>query len=171
MNAEYSLLMKGSKGDANTVYDLVDDFDFVVTENMPAITAGDTKDVVKTEWPDEHGDDVFVPRKLAFKSTIIDIPVGYTGAKGTSFEALRALTDFLSSNGSVTIYNEQRKAGYTCCVFSGVSDAEVSLNGEFEILTAKIKFNVYDPMSKVTARKSETSDKFFLDVETINLND
>lgn len=151
MNAEHSLLIQGIN--ESKAKDLVEDFGFVVTESMPAIAMMQAKDPVKTDWPDEHGEDVYIPQHTAFKAISFTIPVGYNGAKGSASAALRALQTYLSTIGSITLYNEQRKGGYTECSFNGCDEPTISTDMEYDILETKLKFTAHDPVSEVVARK------------------
>lgn len=170
MNSLHSILIQSGTHSGNkSIKDLVDDFGFVCTTGAPLFAPLEMKDVAKTEWPDEHGEDVFIPNKRGYKAVSISIPVAYTGKISSSGKALRALTDYLTSNGSLTIYSELSGCGFDICTFDGVDNSVLTPCGNYEVLECNIKFCAHDPASTVKYIHTELIDE--LVVTEVKLND
>lgn len=141
MNKKHSLELTSSTG---AVKDLCDDFDFVVIE-MPFVTRGELKEIAKTEYPDEDGEDVYVPKVRHYKPGSADIKIGYKGRIGTSFIALSNLESWLASAGLMGFYSEWSKAGFAECSYTGSYDAKLTTMCSSEVLEATIRFAIHNP--------------------------
>lgn len=147
MSKEYSLTIKNSAGQK----DLLDDFGFVVTE-IPYVSRGETKDLAKVDYPDEDGEDVYIPQQMKFKARTMEVKVCYTcnlndeGAKKSAV-ALDELEAYLASGGAISVYSPWTDRGFTGCSYGGAKDAEYSKMGPYEVMEATLVFNVHNPMS------------------------
>lgn len=147
MSKKYSLELTSSSGDAK---DLLDNFNFVVLE-MPFVSKGELKELAKAEYPDEDGEDVYVPAQRRFKSRTISVKIGYEGGAGTAFNAFSSLEGWLAGAGMMSVYSEWIGAGYNECTYEGVSDdLKYTTMVNSDILEVTIKFAVHNPTNIVT---------------------
>lgn len=147
MNAEYSLLMQHPGGAVN---DLEDTFGFVLLE-IPMIAGGEVKELAKNDWPDEDGDDVYIPSQLHFKAGTMKVKVGYTTEGGMSCqEALNILETYLSQ-GEQKLYSEWTKQGFEHCSLKGISDVDHFKVANTETITCDIDFYIHNTTERVTS--------------------
>ena len=127
---------------------------FVVCSECPFKILPTTKELAKRDWPDEDGEDVFMPADgLKFKAYDLEVKFLYVGQKENMALDLNAFIEFIygkNDNGSplLAIYDEYTQQGrqgvYVLEVnneFLAYDDANDGVVGEF-----KVKFRVTDPV-------------------------
>lgn len=77
MNEPYSILMQKTTENA-PVKDSLVHFGIVCTE-FPFKPGGETKDLPKRDWPDEDGEDTYIPDKLLLKAYDLEAEMCYKG--------------------------------------------------------------------------------------------
>lgn len=145
----------------------------IVCCNVPFKAGGKVKQPAKRDWPDEHGEDVYLPSKLAFDGYDADFELAYKGQELASnpFNLSLALTkinafkkwltgnDTTAGSGSeLKIYSPYSSIGRQGCYLLEISDEDPRLvtkqeNGNVyheNVVTFKVKFRVTDPMTDVT---------------------
>lgn len=145
----------------------------IVCAQVPFKVAGKTKDVAKREWPDEHGEDSFIPDKLMFEAYDVEFELAYQGQELSSnpFDlslAVAAISSFkkwLSGNDTsegsgaeLSIYSPYSTIGRQGIYLLEFSDEDPHLQLKQEggnvynenVLTFKVKFRVTDPMTDIT---------------------
>ena len=139
--------------DVGSVIDTQEEY-FVVCSECPFKILPTTKELAKRDWPDEDGEDVFMPADgLKFKAYDLEVKFLYVGQKEDMALDLNAFIEFIygkNDNGSplLAIYDEYTQQGrqgvYVLEVnneFLAYDDANDGVVGEF-----KVKFRVTDPV-------------------------
>jgi hypothetical protein len=143
--------------DVGNVVDTQDEFNVVCSEcpfkRLPA-----TKELAKREWPDEDGEDVFIPSDgLRFKAYDLEVKFLYVSTEEDMASDLAGFISFIygrNTNGAplLSIYDDYTKEGrrgvYVLEVnneFLAYDDANDGVVGEF-----KVKFRVTDPVTPIT---------------------
>lgn len=139
--------------DVGSVIDTQEEY-FVVCSECPFKILPTTKELAKRDWPDEDGEDVFMPADgLKFKAYDLEVKFLYVGQKENMALDLNAFIEFIygkNDNGSplLAIYDEYTQQGrqgvYVLEVnneFLAYDDANDGVVGEF-----KVKFRVTDPV-------------------------
>ena len=139
MNEPYSILMQKTTENA-PVKDSLAHFGIVCTE-FPFKPGGETKDLPKRDWPDEDGEDTYIPDKLLLKAYDLEAEMCYKGDLGTAYDKIMAFQNYLTGeNGdgaTLKIYNSHTGIGR-----QGLYLLEV-------VLTFPVKFRVTDPRTQI----------------------
>ena len=93
MNEPYSILMQKTTENA-PVKDSLAHFGIVCTE-FPFKPGGETKDLPKRDWPDEDGEDTYIPDKLLLKAYDLEAEMCYKGDLGTAYDKIMAFQNYL----------------------------------------------------------------------------
>ena len=121
MNEPYSILMQKTTENA-PVKDSLAHFGIVCTE-FPFKPGGETKDLPKRDWPDEDGEDTYIPDKLLLKAYDLEAEMCYKGDLGTAYDKIMAFQNYLTGeNGdgaTLKIYNSH--TGIGACRFRQIS--------------------------------------------------
>lgn len=149
--------------DVGSVIDTQEEY-FVVCSECPFKILPTTKELAKRDWPDEDGEDVFMPADgLKFKAYDLEVKFLYVGQKENMALDLNAFIEFIygkNDNGSplLAIYDEYTQQGrqgvYALEVnneFLAYDDANDGVVGEF-----KVKFRVTDPVTQVVLTIEES---------------
>ena len=138
MNEPYSILMQKTTENA-PVKDSLAHFGIVCTE-FPFKPGGETKDLPKRDWPDEDGEDTYIPDKLLLKAYDLEAEMCYKGDLGTAYDKIMAFQNYLTGeNGdgaTLKIYNSH----------TGIGREGLYLD---EVLTFPVKFRVTDPRTQI----------------------
>ena len=94
MNEPYSILMQKTTENA-PVKDSLVHFGIVCTE-FPFKPGGETKDLPKRDWPDEDGEDTYIPDKLPLKAYDLEAEMCYKGDLGTAYDKIMAFQNYLT---------------------------------------------------------------------------
>lgn len=173
MNAKYGLYIKKGNDIRNTmsVWN-------IGCISIPFRVGGTVKELAKRDWPDEHGEDVFIPAKLPFEAYDAEFEMAYVGKELASnpFDVSLACSQidnfkkWLSGNDSdegtgaeLSIYSPYTTMGRKCYLkeISG-EEPHVQLkqeNGNLyneNIVTFKVTFRVIDPMTNVSLTSSSS---------------
>ena len=113
MNEPYSILMQKTTENA-PVKDSLAHFGIVCTE-FPFKPGGETKDLPKRDWPEEDGEDTYIPDKLPLKAYDLEAEMCYKGDLGTAYDKIMAFQNYLTGeNGdgaTLKIYNSHTGIG------------------------------------------------------------
>ena len=169
MDARYGLYIK--KGDAPAVNTFTEWR--IACCKVPFRTGGDVKDLPNRNWPDEHGDDTYMPARLMFQGYDAEFEMAYQGEElstnpfnlSLAFAQMDAFKKWLTGNdtdgGSGTtlmIYSPYSAIGRQECYLKKISDEDPcvqtkSMGGGLyheNVVTFKVTFRVCDPMTNVT---------------------
>lgn len=149
--------------DVGSVIDTQEEY-FVVCSECPFKILPTTKELAKRDWPDEDGEDVFIPADgLKFKAYDLEVKFLYVGSKENMSIDLNSFIGFIygrNEDGSplLAIYDEYTQQGrqgvYVLEVnneFLAYDDANDGVVGEF-----KVKFRVTDPVTQVVLTIEES---------------
>ena len=139
----------------------------------PSFVTGDSvKDLPSRSWPDEHGDDTYMPQQLRFEAFDADFEFAYKGEELASnpfdvhlcMSRVEAFKRWLAGNNndgagtSLSIYSPYTRTGRRGCYLKKFSDKAplVQLKGvsgntwNENVVTFKVTFRVTDPMTEMT---------------------
>lgn len=151
----------------------------IVCCKVPFKVGGKVKSLAKTDWKDEHGEDVYFPAKSMFEAYDAEFEMAYKGQELASnpFNLSQAVTNIENfkkwltgndtTNGSGTelkIYspyaNVGRK-GYLAEINNEEPCLQVKGSGDNvyneTVVTFKVKFRVTDPMTQIVLSSSSSS--------------
>lgn len=169
MDSRYSLLFQKGNGNVVNSYDEWG----IVCCKIPFEIGGKAKDLPKTEWFDENGEDVYIPSKLYFEAYDAQFELAYAGQElannpfdlSLAFSQINSFKEWLSGNDTVSgsgaelkIYSPYTTIGRQKCYLKEISDEEPHLqikeqNGNLyneNVLTFKVTFRVTDPTTNIT---------------------
>ena len=111
------------------VKDSLAHFGIVCTE-FPFKPVWETKDLPKRDWPDEDGEDTYIPDKLLLKAYDLEAEMCYKGDLGTAYDKIMAFQNYLTGeNGdgaTLKIYNSHTGIGRQGLYLLEVGDFEGS---------------------------------------------
>lgn len=151
MAVEYSLLIQKTK-DGSAVKSSLADFGFAVCD-IPW-PSDKTQEVAVREWPGVHGEDAYIPPGgLKLQAYDVEIEFCYKGAVNTANTKYNSLRDYLmgiaGDGAELKIYDPYWKRGRTNVRLLEIGDLEPHRDNAGEVLSAKIKFRVADPMTEI----------------------
>lgn len=128
----------------------------VVCQEFPFIRLPEAKDVAVYDWPDENGEDMYLPSVIKHKAYDLDATFLYVGTQANMNTELNAFIDFLfgrNTNGSplLAVYDEYTQTGRRGVYVKSVDNelfvydtANAEVVGQF-----KVKFRISDPVHEI----------------------
>lgn len=148
----YSILFKKSKTGSNTKDSFLEWK--IACTSVPFDVYPKIKELPSNDWPDEHGDDTFIPAKLMIAAYDYEINFCYKGLDGSAYSAIKPFIDYLTGvdgNGvELSIYSPYNKIGRQKAYFTGLSDLKYRRMGAEDVLTFSVKFRITDPVTDIT---------------------
>lgn len=132
----------------------------MVLEDMPSVIPLTPKNIYSHSWPDEDGDDEYIPEVIRYEAVKAEFTFGCRSysADNTVFDMLSAFIAFLQS-GTFSFYGERSGIGRQHVRFAELhDDARYSRhtlrrNGADvteEILSFTVTFKINDPKTEIT---------------------
>lgn len=137
----------------------------IICQEMPFMVNPLAKDLPKRDWPDEDGQDVYVPATRRMKEYTMEVDFLYVGTDTNIRTDLKNFINFLygRNTGAVgsllAIYNAYTDIGRKDVIVQEVSN-EVFIAGDSDpdaIAKIKVKFLVCDPITEVSFSSSTTN--------------
>ena len=92
--AEYKRLLIKQNYSGSQVIDTLEQFN-VACQEFPYKNLPEIKDLPKRDWPDENGEDVYIPSSgLRFKAYDIDVKMLYVGTESNMSTQIKSFIDF-----------------------------------------------------------------------------
>lgn len=146
-------------GDDGAVTDVFQSYGMVL-EDMPSVIPLVPKNIYSHSWPDEDGDDEYVPEVIRYEAVEAEFTFGCRSysADSTVFDMLSAFIAFLQS-GTFSFYGERSGIGRQNVRFAELhDDARYSRhtlrrNGADvteEILSFTVTLKINDPKTEIT---------------------
>ena len=124
------------------------DFGIVCTE-VPFLPFGEAKDLPSNDWPDEHGEDVYIPNSILFQPFDFDVELACKGDinSNTAAEKMRDfmsyLTTYLNHDG-IMVYFPYISDGRVAC-YKGIDMGDYWQIGNDEFIEFTLKLHVASP--------------------------
>ena len=127
----------------------------IVCKELPFKLIGDAKDVVSRSWPDQHGDDEYLPDVLPIKAYDMTVEFAYKGAPGTANtkikEFLHYLTGMDNSGVEFSVYDTYTKIGRQKIRFMSYEPTSIyRREGDLDVIVFKVKLKINDPVTDIT---------------------
>ena len=135
MSYKKSYIQKGTE----PAIDLFDAYNIRI-KSIPFKPFPDTKEIVKREWYDQHGDDEFIPENMFFKSYEIDVKFTYIGGIDSARDSIFPLLQYMQGN-EFCLYDEYSKVGIKCRYDSYSNDAFYRRGSDIIEFSVKLKVN------------------------------
>jgi hypothetical protein len=121
---------------------------------IPFKLIGEVRAPAKRTWPDEHGDDEYIPDEgLYLESYTMDVKLGCkkTGTVSDVRENVGNFLTYLRTSGHLRLYSTYTRIGRQGVRLESVSDDAVwrSYDGE-EFLVFTVTLRVVDPVTDIT---------------------
>jgi len=169
MNANYGLKIKKGNGNVKNTYTEWG----IACISVPFKVGGETKDLPKRDWYDEHGEDTYIPSQMMMKAYDAEFEMAYVGKELNSnpFNLsiaetnIKAFKKWLTGNNTsgdagaeLKIYSAYASIGRQGCYLKEISNENPHLQLMQEgsnlyhqnVVTFKVKFRVTDPMTDIT---------------------
>lgn len=148
---DYTLLFQKMK-DGSGVKDSLTDFGVVCT-NIPFMPKGEAKELAKNDWPDESGEDTYIPEVIPTQAYDWEIEMAYKGALKSCYTNIKAFTDYLTgrdgSGGAMKVYSSYTGVGRQNVHYQNIGDFEFTKSNIDEVLTFTLTLRVTDPDTDV----------------------
>lgn len=121
----------------------------IMVQSIPFLLVPEMKELPSTDWPDEDGDDEYVPSVTHFKAYSMDISFVYIGNYETANEKIRAFWNYVKQ-GTFQFYDQ-----YTSVGRSGVRYVSFSpkafrrRNNSGDTVEFSMTFKVNDPVENI----------------------
>lgn len=148
---DYTLLFQKMKVDS-PVKDSFEDFGIVCTD-VPFMPKGEAKELANNDWPDESGEDAYIPDTIPTQAFDWEIGMAYKGALTTCHTKIKSFLDYLTgrdgSGGAMKVYSSYTGIGRQYVHYKSVSDFEFVKSNMDEVLTFTLTLRVTDPDTEV----------------------
>ena len=152
---EYSLLIQ-KMSESASVKDSFEDFGMVCTD-VPLIVGEETKELPSRDWPDEDGEDVFVPDALQLAAYDWKIEMCYKGDRDTCYTKMKAFRDYLTgrdgSGALMKVYSPYTKEGRQNVYLKKIETDDFWRSNVDEVSTFTLTLRVTDPATDVQLAK------------------
>lgn len=145
----YSILFQKAK-EGSPVKDLFADFSMGCVA-FPFKLSGEVKELPTDDYPDEDGEDTFIPSNLVLKAYDLDVDFSY---KGNNAERdVSGFIDYLlgyDGNGaSLKVYNPYTNIGRHKIYITSYNEPEYNRSDEGEVANFSVAFRVTDPRTRI----------------------
>lgn len=119
-------------------------------KSMPFLLYPKLKEPAQRSWPDENGDDEYLPDSPVFEAYTMNVDFVFIGATGTANSQIKSFLNYLSKEGEFSIYDTYSKIGRTHVRYSSYSDkAFRRRENENDIVQFTVTFKVNDPITDI----------------------
>lgn len=161
-DVKYKRLLIQQQGNESSVVDTLEEFN-VVCQKFPFKQLPEVKDLPKRGWPDENGEDLYIPTNgLKFKAYDLDVKFLYVGTEQTMQADITSFINYLygrNTGGSpkLKIYDEYTKKGRQGVYVQEVDNELLDYNDVNSDVIAlfKVKFRITNPVTDITLTKND----------------
>lgn len=125
----------------------------VVCTEVPIVVGEEAKELPTRDWPDEDGEDTYVPDELPLAAYDWEIGMCYKGAVGTVQAKMKAFRDYLTgrdgSGALMKVYSPWTKEGRQNVYFKELETDEFWRSNVDEGVTFTVTLRVTDPVTEV----------------------
>lgn len=123
----------------------------IYIKSVPFKVFPDLKDVPSRDWPDENGDEEYIPDLPYYKAYEIECQFVYIGSGGTANDQIRSFLKYLSENGMYSMYDTYTGIGRRDVRYVGYSeDILYRKDGENDIVVFSVTMKVNNPIEEIT---------------------
>lgn len=156
------------KTGSESVYSSFSGWNIACTE-VPFEIGGETKDLYKNDWKDEHGEDTYIPDTLMLKAYDLRVKFAYKGSLNTAYGVLTSFRDFLTGaaetkiyeggvetqevadgGASLDLYFPHTGIGRQKCYLKQFADTDFTKSNIDDVLEFSAVFRVTDPVTSIT---------------------
>lgn len=123
-------------------------------KSIPFLIYPKLKEPAKRSWPDQNGDDEYLPDSPLFEAYTMNVDFVFIGQTGTANIQIKSFLDYLSRNGEFSIYDTYSAIGRTRVRYSSYSDkAFRRREGENDVVQFTVTLKVNDPITEIRLTK------------------
>jgi len=130
------------------VVDSLVDYDMYI-KSFPYKPMADIKDPFIKDWPDESGNDVYIPATPVYKAYDIDCEFIYVGSRDSATPAVKLFIKYISENGLLKFYDSYTGIGRTKVNYKSLSQ-DIYYNEDTNIASFKLVMTVNDPVTEIS---------------------
>lgn len=129
----------------------------LLIKSMPFKPIGDVKAPFTRNWPDQNGNDVFIPDQQVFEAYDIECDFVYYGDKDTASQMVNTfIYAYLASGGLFMLYDTYTHIGKTNVNYKSISPDKY-YNEQENVVIFKMTFTVNDPVTMVVPNTAGNS--------------
>lgn len=128
----------------------------IVCKKFPFVISGEAKDIKSRSWPDEDGDDEFIPDTIPMKAYEVDVEFVCVCKHGEAQVNISSFVDYLTGRDSgypgakLKIYDTNTKIGRKNVRFSKYKDDAFSMSTDSEdVVVFSMTFKINDPTTQI----------------------
>lgn len=123
-------------------------------KHIPFKIYSNAKDIPSRSWLDSDGDEEFVPTIIPLQAYEIECQFVYIGSEGSANENIVNFLDYISKNGSFSIYDTYSKVGKSNVRFVGFDeDVLYRKEGIDDVVVFSITLKVNNPRENIVLTK------------------
>lgn len=123
-------------------------------ESIPFLLYPKMKEPAKRSWPDQNGDDEYLPESPVFEAYLMNVDFVFIGERGTANNQIISFMNYLSRDGEFSIYDTYSTLGRTHVRYSSYSGkAFRRREGENDVVQFTVTLKVNDPITEIRLSK------------------
>lgn len=123
-------------------------------KSIPFLLYPKMKEPAKRSWPDQNGDDEYLPESPVFEAYTMNVDFVFIGERGTANSQIRSFMNYLSRDGEFSIYDTYSALGRTRVRYSSYSDkAFRRREEENDVVQFTVTLKVNDPITEIRLSK------------------
>lgn len=123
-------------------------------KSIPFLLYPKLKEPAKRSWPEQNGDDEYLPDSPVFEAYSMNVDFVFIGENSTANNQIKSFLNYLSKDGEFSIYDTYTGIGRTHVRYSSYSDkAFRRREKEKDIVQFTVTLKVNDPITDVKLSK------------------
>lgn len=111
------------------------------------------KEIAKRSWPEENGDDEYLPDAPKFEAYTTSLDFVYLGAHGEGNQQIRSFLNYLSRDGEFSFYDTYSQIGRTRVRFESFSEKAFRRREKNkDVIEFSVSLKVNDPITDIVLR-------------------
>lgn len=116
----------------------------IYVKNIPFKAFPDLKDVFKRDWPEDSGDDEYIPANPVFKAYEMELSLVYVGGMDTAGDKIRRFCEYMVG-AEISLFDEFTGIGVRCRFVS--YDEKAFYRRDEDVVQFSVKVKVNNPLS------------------------
>lgn len=126
----------------------------MIVKSVPFKPIPDPKEIYSEDWPDEDGEDEYIPSIMHYKAYEMDVSFFYIGDSNTANASIISFFNYIK-NGLFKIYDTYTGIGRQNVRYAGYKENAFLRRDEIgDIVEFTVTFKVNDPVTQIELTKS-----------------